>query len=77
MAKNGTWLWFARGGGIGRMGPYPSYEQASFALMSTEGVPIEGAFVWAEPKGYKPPKARSKGPRLSDLGRVILNNWRR
>lgn len=46
-------VWFARGGGISKMGPYPSYEKAAQALITTEGVPIEGAFVWPETPSKK------------------------
>ena len=42
-------VWFARGGGIARMGPFESYEVASQKLISIDGEPVEGAFVWAEP----------------------------
>lgn len=42
-------IWFARGGGIARMGPFESYEVASQRLISISGEPVEGAFVWAEP----------------------------
>lgn len=41
-------VWFARGGNIAKMGPFPSYARAAQALITTEGVPIEGAFVWPE-----------------------------
>lgn len=71
-------VWFARGGDIGRMGPYKSYEEASFALMGVDGFPVEGAFVWAEPKGYKP-KRTSKprtGP-MAEMAMGILDNFRR
>lgn len=40
--------WFARGGGIAKMGPYGSYEEAAGHLINTEGFPVEGAFVWPE-----------------------------
>jgi len=38
--------WYARGGDIAKMGPFRTQEEASRALMTTEGHPIEGAFVW-------------------------------
>lgn len=40
--------WFARGGGVAKMGPYGSYEEAAASLITTEGLPVEGAFVWPE-----------------------------
>ncbi len=42
----GEYEWFARGGDVARMGPFATQEEASKALMTTEGRPIEGAFVW-------------------------------
>lgn len=48
--------WFARGGNIAKMGPFPSYARAAKALIMTDGRPIEGAFVWPEttqPEGKK------------------------
>jgi hypothetical protein len=52
--------WYARGGGIARMGPFSSYEEASQALIrspavhprydNADGTPVDGAFVWWEPK---------------------------
>lgn len=46
MSKFKTIEWYARGGGIAKMGPYTSQARASAALLTPEGVPIEGAFVW-------------------------------
>lgn len=43
-----TIKWFARGGHIAKMGPYNSYEEAAKKLITIEGFPIEGAFVWPE-----------------------------
>lgn len=40
--------WYARGGGIARTGPYPSAERAARAIMGRDGLPVDGAFVWAE-----------------------------
>lgn len=40
--------WFARGGLIKRMGPFTTQQRAFDALRTTEGEPIEGAFVWSE-----------------------------
>lgn len=42
--------WFARCAGIAKMGPYGSYGEASAALIDTNGLPVEGAFVWPESK---------------------------
>lgn len=44
-------VWWARGGDIAKMGPYATYEEAARALMTTKGVPIDGAFVWPEGGG--------------------------
>lgn len=44
--------WFARGGGIAKMGPYASQVEAVNALRHIDtGEPIEGAFVWPEIPG--------------------------
>jgi hypothetical protein len=48
--------WFARGGGIQKMGPYDSQVDAVQALMTTKGFPVEGAFVWPEKVTFLVPK---------------------
>ncbi len=40
--------WFARGAGIAKMGPFKSYDEAASKLITTRGLPVEGAFVWPE-----------------------------
>ena len=40
--------WFARGGNIAKMGPFNTQQEAFDSLMTTKGLPIEGAFVWSE-----------------------------
>ena len=40
--------WFARGGGVRRMGPFASQVKAAQAIMGLDGDPVEGAFVWPE-----------------------------
>lgn len=45
--------WFARGGGIKRMGPFPSQLQAWEALRKVDGEPVEDAQVWPERKVRK------------------------
>lgn len=50
--------WFARGGGISRMGPYKTHIEAAQALVlaaSKPGVPLfpDNAFVWPEPVRVK------------------------
>ncbi len=46
--------WFARGGGVKRMGPFASQVQAAQAIMGLDGEPVEGAFVWPELTREKP-----------------------
>lgn len=41
-------VWFARGGGIAKQGPYNSQAKAAASLIKTDGYPIEDAFVWPE-----------------------------
>lgn len=48
-AKRKQIEWWARGGGIARMGPYRSYARAAKALTGLDGLPVLGAFVWPEP----------------------------
>lgn len=50
--------WFARGGGIAKMGPYKSQVEAAASLLNTHGVHVEGAFVWPEVKMAKPKRKR-------------------
>lgn len=38
--------WFARMNGVTQMGPFDSYERAANALMTVDGDPAPGAFVW-------------------------------
>lgn len=40
--------WFARGGGIERMGPYDTQVEAAAVLVTTDGTMVDGAFVWPE-----------------------------
>jgi hypothetical protein len=40
--------WFARCEGIAKMGPFPSQDRASDAIMTTNGLPAPGAFVWSQ-----------------------------
>ena len=42
--------WFAKGGQIAKMGPYETQELAAAALITVDGLPIEGAYVWPETK---------------------------
>ena len=48
MTKKTAKKWYARGGGIAKMGPFESYEKAASHCINTKGLPVEGAFVWAE-----------------------------
>ena len=43
-----TEKWFARCKGLAKMGPFDTQAEAAAAIMTTEGVPAEGAFVWPE-----------------------------
>jgi hypothetical protein len=40
--------WFARGGEAAVMGPFRNQALASAALITVDGYPIEGSFVWPE-----------------------------
>lgn len=44
-----TVQWFSRCLGIARIGPFDSQPEATQAVMTTEGLPATGAFVWPEP----------------------------
>jgi hypothetical protein len=43
-----TVVWFARGGNVAKQGPYASQVEAAKSLITTNGLPIEGAYVWPE-----------------------------
>jgi len=60
--------WFARGGNIAVCGPFDSQEAASAALITTSGVPIDGAFVW--------PETHEATMRRGSLRGVALDNMR-
>ncbi len=51
-------VWFARGAGIKRAGPYATQVEAVAAMRATDGDPVKGCFVW--PEVVAPPKKKQK-----------------
>ncbi len=52
--------WFARGGGVKRIGPFVSQVKAVQAVMGLDGEPVDGAFVWPEETREKLPGKQRK-----------------
>ena len=51
-------VWFARGAGIKKAGPYPTQVEAVAAMRGTSGDPVAGCFVW--PESVAPPEKKRK-----------------
>jgi hypothetical protein len=64
--------WFARGGGMAKMGPYSSQAEAAAALITTDGIPVEGAFVWPETPDQTRRYAKMSRDRMMRKGDIGL-----
>jgi len=45
-------VWYARGGGVARKGPYQTQVDAAASLFGLDGNPVDGSFVWPEEAEY-------------------------
>lgn len=48
MTAKGKLVWYARGGGIAKMGPFKAQEIAAERLLDWNDRHVDGAFVWPE-----------------------------